>query len=203
MTDDKQADKPVEDAAPGADDSGADDAPVDLLPDPTLRPKPDAKDADADKDKKQESATAYQLRKEKERAAQLETDLKKYKQREEEDRKAKMTEQEQVNEELTALREETARLRRESLITQIGIDAKLPKSMWPRIQGADEEAMRADAEDLAKMVKRTAVGTATDPVRDARSGKREITRSEMRKDLKVAQEAPAKLKSGEWVLVPG
>lgn len=179
------------------------DEPIELLPDPTQKPKPDPKPDDAEAARKQESSLAYQLRKEKERATQLESDNRKYKDREEAERQAKLTAEEKRDEELAAVREERDRLKRENLITQIGIDAKLPKSMWPRIQGADEDAMRADAEELAKLVKRPAIGSATDPVREGGTKPRQITRAEMQASPKLAREAAEKLRTGEWVLAVG
>ncbi len=176
------------------------DAPIELLPEPAPKPKP-ADKPDADRPDGNESALAYQLRQEKKRAAQLEEDNKKYKKREEEERKAKQTEQEQRDEDLIAIREERDALKRENLITRVGIDAKLPKSMWSRIQGADEDAMRADAEDLAALVKKSAVGTITDPVREGAGKPRKVTRAQLQADPKMAREAAAKLASGEWVLV--
>lgn len=173
------------------------DAPIELLPEPAQKPKSEPK-PDGDDGKKQENATAYQLRKEKEQNALLAADLAKYKKRDEDERQAKQTAEEKRDEELTTLREERDKLKRDNLIKEIGIDAKLPKSMWGRIQGADEEAMRRDAEELASLVKRPAVGSATDPVRDGGGKPRLITRDELRENPKMAREAAAKLRSGEW-----
>lgn len=180
-----------EDVTP-PDEQTPDPAPVDPAPAPEPDPSVDPKTG---------NKAAYEARKAREEAERLRKELDGYKRREDDARKAKLTEEQRIREENEALTAKVTRLETERLQQKVAAEFKLPPALAARLIGSDEDALRADAEELSKLVARPRVGSATDPMRDGAAKPRQITRAEMQKSPKLAREAAPKLQTGEWVLV--
>ena len=86
-----------------------------------------------------------------------------YKRRQEDERKAKLTEEQRLKEEHAAAIAEVEKLRGERMRDKIAAEFKLPDSLAARLIGTDEESLRADAEELAKLVARPKAGTNNNP----------------------------------------
>lgn len=110
-----------------------------------------------------------------------------YKRRDDEARRAKLTEEQRVTEELTALKAERDQMASENLRRRIASEYKLPDTAVNRLIGTDEAGLRADAEELAKLFARPKAGNPTDPVRDTQiGGKKVYTRAELKADPTLA-----------------
>lgn len=158
------------------------DPALDPAPEPDPDPAPEPKPAELTPEQKR---VAFELRQTQKREEALKKELEGYKRRDEEKRKAEMSEQQKLQEERDALVRERDELRLDNMRAKIGAELKLPATLIARLQGTDEEAMRADAEDLAKLIPRPRVGSVTDPARG--SGTQKIyTRAELAADPKLA-----------------
>lgn len=179
-----EGDEPTEEETP---------APVEAAPRPAPpEPKPD-------------NRTAAELRLAQKKLKDLETENAAYKRRDEEKRQSDLTKEQKLQEERDSLAAENAALKMDTLRERIGKEFNLRDEVVSRLIGSDEASLRADAEDLAGKgftKARPRVGSSTDPLREGNPGARKITRDQLRRDLPMAQEARAKLASGEWVLVP-
>lgn len=144
--------------------------------------------ADQAADSKAKNREGYEARKSKAEAEALRKELEGYKRREDEARKATLTEQQRVQEERDTLAAENARLKQTAMQQRIAAEFKLPATLATRLIGTDEDSLRADAEDLAKLMPKPKVGTPTDPVRD-QGGKRSYKRSELQADPALARSA--------------
>ena len=109
-----------------------------------------------------------------------------YKRREEEARKAKLTAEQALQEERDALAQENTRLKQQGLQSRIAAEFKLPASLAARLIGSDEDSLRADAEELSKLLPKPKAGSPTDPVRE-QNGKRVYKRSELQADPTLAR----------------
>lgn len=96
----------------------------------------------------------------------LQKELDGYKRRDEDQRKAKLTEEQRLKEERDQLAADNEKLRQEAMRTKVAGEFKLPPALAARLIGSDEAAMRADAAELAKLLPKPKVGSATDPVKD-------------------------------------
>lgn len=123
----------------------------------------------------------YEARKSKERIQldELTAELAGYKRRDEEARKAELTKEALLQEERDRAVEESTRLKRQITQAQIGAELKLPRTLWDRITGSDDAAMRADAEELAKIVARPRAGSVTDPGKETSGGSVTFKRSQI------------------------
>jgi hypothetical protein len=167
------------DPAPGAEtDATKADA------DPGARTQADPP-AGGESEKKDENRAGYEARQAKKRLDDLQKELEGYKRRDEEARKAKLTEEQKLKEERDAFAAENVRLKQGALQQRIAAEFKLPASLAARLIGSDEESLRADAEELAKLLPKPKAGSATDPVRDQQQ-RRIYKRSELQADPKLA-----------------
>ena len=174
----------ADDTAIGGDPSSTDD--TSKLDDAADDPKDEPADPPTEPiDKKRENAAAYEARKARELAEGLKKELDGYKRREEDARKEKLSESERLKEEAASLKAERDQLQTERLQLKIAAEFKLPESLAVRIIGSDEESMRADAEELAKLIVRPKAGSTTDPPR-GQSGARIYSRAELAADPKLA-----------------
>ena len=158
---------------------------------------PAAPAAQTDKDKNRDG---YEQRKAKQEADALRKELDGYKRREDEARKAKLTDDERLKEERDSLAAENERLKLDRMRDKIAAEMKLPPALAARLIGTDEESMRADAEDIAKLLPKTKVGTAADPVRD-NQGVPTYTRAQLRADPDLARKVAADLPAGKCKVV--
>ncbi len=124
---------------------------------------------------------AYEARKSPERKQleEITAELEKYKRRDEEARLAALSSEQKLEEERDAAVNVAATLKRQIEQARIGAEFKLPRTLWDRIQGSDDAAMRADAEELAKHMARAKVGSATDVVKEGQSQGQTFTRSQI------------------------
>ena len=141
-------------------------------PAPTDPPKP----ADGD------NSAIRQIR---DQNKKLETELAAYKRREDEARKAKLTEEERLREESTLLKAENERLKAEHLQGKIAAEYGLPAALAGRLIGSDEASLRADAEDLARLLPPKKVGTTSNPPRDTVTAKT-YSRADLARDPRLA-----------------
>jgi hypothetical protein len=128
---------------------------------------------------------AFEMRQLQQRLEALEKENQGYKRRADEERRAKLSDEQRLREERDELAQRVEEFRIAALQQKIAAEFKLPPSMAVRLIGTDEEAIRADAEDLAKLLPKPRVGSATDPLRDAAKG-RIYKRSELAADPKLA-----------------
>lgn len=139
---------------------------------PADPPAPGAPPADpAAPDPKEHDRLGFQLRELEKKLKTLETENQGYKDKAEEERKSKLTEEQRVKEEVDTLKREKATLEHEKLKAKVGKEFKLPDEFIERLQGADEDALRADAEKLAPFVPKTKVGGPNDPPQEPGSPK--------------------------------
>lgn len=122
-------------------------------------------------DPKAQSREGYEARKARQEADALRQELEGYKRREDEARKAKLTDQQRLQEERDQLAQENERMKIERMQNKIALEFKLPPALAARLIGTNEDALRADAEDLAKLLPKPKVGTTTDPVREPGNAK--------------------------------
>jgi len=90
--------------------------------------------------------------------------------REAEERLSKAKTPEEFEAATKELRETNAKLERELLVTKVAKDFDLPDEMASRLVGADETALRADAEVLKKLVVVNKPGGKAAPPRDVKGG---------------------------------
>ncbi|MBW3622705.1 MAG: hypothetical protein KY468_04770 [Armatimonadetes bacterium] len=117
-------------------------------------------------DDKEQKRQGFEQRQAAKRLKSLEDELAGYKRRDEEARKAQLTEEQRLKEEADTLRQENERLKTERLQQKVAAEFKLPASLAARLIGSDEEALRADAADLAKLLPKQKAGNHTDPTRE-------------------------------------
>ena len=181
-----EGDEPTEEDIPAPESTA--EAPARAVPEP----KPD-------------NRTAAELRMAQKRLKDLENENAGYKRRDEEKRQSDLTKEQKLQEAHDSLAAENAALKMATLRDRIGKEFNLRDELVARLVGSDEASIRADAEDMAAKgftKARPRVGSSTDPLREGNPGARKITRDQLRRDIPMAQEARAKIASGEWVLVP-
>jgi hypothetical protein len=139
-----------------------------------------------DPKEKQDNRAAYEARKAREDADKLRKELDGYKRRDEDARKSKLTEDQKLKEERDELAAENSRLKAERLQQKIAAEFKLPDALASRLIGTDEDALRADAEELSKLVALRRGGSVTDPARENGQKARIYTRAELQADPKLA-----------------
>jgi len=161
------------------------DAPADNQRSPET-PAPDTAPTEDDPKPRSENGAAYEARKANERAKALEKELEGYKRRDEDTRKAKLTEDERLKEELKIAQDKVARLETKALQDKVAAEYKLPPVLGARLIGSDEDSLRADAEELAKLLPPRRGGSPTDPARDTGQKTRIYTRAELQADPKLA-----------------
>lgn len=85
---------------------------------------------------------------------------------------AQKTEQQRLAEQLQAAQSEAERYRTESLRLKVATDKGVPAALIPRLQGASEEELAADADELLKVLpqQQAAPPAAGRPVAELRSG---------------------------------
>lgn len=154
-------------------------------------------------DDKERARQGFEQRQAAKRLKALEDELAGYKRRDEDARKAKLTEEQRLKEETDNLRQENERLKTERLQTKVAAEFKLPPALAARLIGSDEEALRADAAELAKLLPKPKAGTVTDPV-NGTNGKPVFKRSQLRDpEFYRANEAAIKLAAREGRIVNG
>jgi hypothetical protein len=188
------------DPADPAVDPNADPNP-DPNADPPADPNPNPDPAaDADKEK---NRSGYEQRQLKKQLDDLRKELDGYKRRDDDTRKAKLTEQERLKEERDNAVAEAEKLRNEAVRNKVAAEFKLPAAMSARLIGSDEEALRADAAELAKLLPKPRVGSPTDPLKDGPNGIPTYTRSQLRANPKLAMEIADKYRRGEVRVIEG
>jgi hypothetical protein len=136
---------------------------------------------------KEQSRRAYELRQKAKRADDLEKELEGYKRREDEARKAKLTEEQRLKEERDEAVARATKLESDILKQKVAAEFKLPSALVARLIGTDEAALRADAEELAKLLPKPRVGSTTEPVREGQQGPRIYKRSELMNNPELAR----------------
>lgn len=147
------------------------DPPTPPAPAPTPTPEPTP-------DEKERNRLAYEQRKNQERLKALEDELAGYKRRDEEARKAQLTKEQRLEEERDDLAKKVAELERKALVGKVAQEFKLPEALAVRLQGTDEAALRADAEELAKLIVKR-VGDHRDPLPQGGGSKPTFTRAQL------------------------
>lgn len=172
-------DAPQDDVTPPAPDKNQ------LLPDPKVDPK-------------QESRTAFDAREARKQAEALRKELDGYKRREEDARKAALTETQLLKEQNDELMAKFARMEAREMQTRIAAEFQLPAALAARLIGTDEDALRADAQELQSLLPPRKVGSATDPARDASAPKARIyTRAELAANPALARSAEVRQAAAE------
>lgn len=132
-------------------------------------------------DKKEESRTAFLLRQLQKEVGELRKENEGYKRRADDIRKASLTEEQRLKEDNDALSREVERMKLQALQQKIAAEFRLPASLAVRLIGTDEEAMRADAEELAKYVPRPkSPGGPTNPDKGNAGSKPTFSRTQLR-----------------------
>ena len=178
----------------------AEDPAVDPAVNPAEDPAVDPAANPAAGDDKERNRAGYEQRQTKKQLEELQKELDGYKRRDEEARKAKLTEQQRLKEEADQLRADNERLRTERLQQKIAAEFNLPASLAVRLIGTDEDALRADAADLAKLLPRPKAGTGTNPASD-QSSVPTYTRAQLQKDPVLALKVGDMLRAGKPVTV--
>lgn len=137
-------------------------------------------------DTKERNRTGYERRLLEKQLEALRRENEGYRRRADEERRAKLTEEQRIREERDRLQAEVERLRVERMQAQIAAEFKLPSTLAARLIGTDEEAMRADAAELAKLLPKPQAGRVTNPAGDLPQG-RIYRRSELARDAKLAR----------------
>jgi hypothetical protein len=114
--------------------------------------------------------------------AKLQAENDAYKAREQQRAKDEMTEIERANTEREEWKSKAETLLRKAVAAEF----QLPPVLAARLVGSDEESLRADATELAKLVTKKAVGSSTNAARDTTGGQSTSTYK-----LSDAQKNPA------------
>jgi hypothetical protein len=153
-------------------------------------------------DPKDQSRAAYEMRQIRKQLEDLRKENEGYKRRDEEARKAKLTQEQRLQEERDAAIAERDTLRMENLRNRVAAEFKLPAAMAARLIGTDEESLRADAEELQKLLPKPRVGSPTDPPRGGGAA-RIYKRSELRADPRLAASPEVKQAALEGRVIDG
>ena len=175
-------------AAQAAADAANNETPPVVPPAPQDPPKP--------ADPKDQARNAYDARQAAKRADDLQKELDGYKRREEDARKATLSKEQALQEDRDKLATENEKLRAEKLRDKIAAEFKLPPVLAARLIGSDEESLRADAEEVAKLIPKPVAGSPTNPVREQGSA-RIYTREELRTNPKLAASAEVRQAASE------
>jgi hypothetical protein len=151
---------------------------IDPLAPDTLTEAPDAPDTDPN-DSKAKNRAGYDQRKQQTLMDQLVRENEGYKRREDEARRATLSEVQRLTEERDGLRAERDRESAQRLRERVAREYRLPEAFSSRLVGTDEEALRADAEELAKLLPRQKVGSVSDPVRETTTSGRTYRTSDI------------------------
>jgi hypothetical protein len=163
--------------------------------DPLVDPAAPAAESAPTPDPKDQNREGYAQRQLEKQLKELRAENEAYKRRDEEARKAKLSEQQQIAEELAQLKAERDQIHQENLRRKVASEYGLPESLIGRLIGSDENALRADAEELAALLPKKTAGTHTNPTH-VHSTPKIYTRAELAADPILAR-SPEVLKAAK------